>query len=303
MKFAALCAPPGHRAEPQGGLKGLGPKVRDEPTVAFFFVNFRDHKIQTWYILGSFKAPWALKFLNKVDMFLKRCQYVENILSFWFVPDQYKTQEMWNKAVQRYPWALRYVPDQYKTQEMCNKAVEKSPRMLEHVPDQFVTQQMCNEAVQMVPWVLEFVPDQFVTQEMCNEVVQVYPQLLSLVPDQFVTQEMCTEAVQSDPWTLKHVLDQFVTQEMWNEAVQRYPWMLGHVPDWFVTLQEMWHEDFDDEIITWRDAYEQRKIQKAKIKEELMSVASHPDRWWNWCVPEDEKKELEICCTLCRSGS
>ena len=25
-----------HRAELQGGLKGLGPKVRDEPTVAFF---------------------------------------------------------------------------------------------------------------------------------------------------------------------------------------------------------------------------------------------------------------------------
>ena len=25
-----------------------------------------------------------------------------------------------------------------------------------------------------------------------------------------------------------------------------------------------------------------------------MPVAWHPDRWWNWCVPEDEKKELEL---------
>ena len=44
----------------------------------------------------------------------------------------------------------------------------------------------------------------------------------------------------------------------------------------------------------WRDAYIKRKAQKAKIKEELMSVAWHPDRWWDWRVPEDEKQELEI---------
>ena len=43
----------------------------------------------------------------------------------------------------------------------------------------------------------------------------------------------------------------------------------------------------------WRDAYIKRKTQKAKIKKELMPVAWHPDRWWDWCVPEDEKKELE----------
>ena len=111
----------------------------------------------------------------------------------------------------------------------------------------------------------------------------------------FLTQEMCNEAVQSDPEMLKHVPDQFLTQEMCNEAVQSDPWMLEYVPDWFVTLQEMWYEDFDDDIvITLPEAYIKRKIQKAKIKEELMPVAWHPDRWWNWCVTEDEKKELEI---------
>ena len=71
--------------------------------------------------------------------------------------------------------------------------------------------------------------------------------------------------------------------------------MLQHVPDWFVTLQEMWHENFDDNdvLITWRDAYIKRKTKKVKIKEELMPVAWHPDRCWDWCVPEDEKKKLE----------
>ena len=24
-----------------------------------------------------------------------------------------------------------------------------------------------------------------------------------------------------------------------------------------------------------------------------MSVAWHPNRWWDWCVSQDEKKEIE----------
>ena len=90
---------------------------------------------------------------------------------------------------------------------------------------------------------------------------------------------MCNKAVQSDPKVLSYVPDQFVTQEMCNEAVEKSPEFLRIVPDWFVTPQEMWYEEFDDDdvLITWRDAYIKRKARKAKIKEELMPVAWHPD--------------------------
>ena len=30
-----------------------------------------------------------------------------------FVPDWYKTQEMWIKAVKNYPSTIKYVPDEY----------------------------------------------------------------------------------------------------------------------------------------------------------------------------------------------
>ena len=81
---------------------------------------------------------------------------------------------------------------------------------------------------------------------------------------------MCDETVKKSPWMLKHVPDQFVTQKMCDEAVKKSPCALCY------------------------KGYEQHKAPKAKIKEELMPVAWHPDRWWNWCVPEHEKKELEI---------
>ena len=46
---------------------------------------------------------------------------------------------------------------------------------------------------------------------------------------------------------------------------------------------------YDDEIIEWYDGYQRRKDQKAKIKEELLCTAWHPDRVMDWCMSEDEK--------------
>ena len=33
--------------------------------------------------------------------------------------------------------------------------------------------------------------------------------------------------------------------------------------------------------------------QKASRKKELMRVAWHPSRWWDWCASEDGKRETE----------
>ena len=32
---------------------------------------------------------------------------------------------------------------------------------------------------------------------------------------------------------------------------------------------------------------------KKDISKELMPVAWHPTRWWDWCLPEDKKKGME----------
>ena len=35
-------------------------------------------------------------------------QYVKDLLNIWYVPNQFKTQEMWNRAVQRVTEVLEY---------------------------------------------------------------------------------------------------------------------------------------------------------------------------------------------------
>ena len=49
----------------------------------------------------------------------------------------------------------------------------------------------------------------------------------------------------------------------------------------------------NNDLIKWHDDYQKRKTQKVKIDKKLMPIAWHPSRWWNWCVPEDEKKKIE----------
>ena len=106
----------------------------------------------------------------------------------------------------------------------------------------------------------------------------------------------------------KHVPDHFKTQEMCYKAVWEDSSSLQHVPDWFVTKEELYmeHDDYydddgdhwdddddEDKFFEWYDGYKKWKAQKVQIKKELMRVAWHPSRWWNWCVPEDGKKETE----------
>ena len=36
-----------------------------------------------------------------------------------------------------------------------------------------------------------------------------------------------------------------------------------------------------------------KKHKSEEASEELMPVAWHPNRWWDWCMSEDEKKEID----------
>ena len=51
----------------------------------------------------------------------------------------------------------------------------------------------------------------------------------------------------------------------------------------------------DDGVIEWRNEEDHQKLraQKAQIKKELMPIAWNPSRYWDWCMPEDEKRDTE----------
>ena len=182
---------------------------------------------------------------------------------------------MCGRAVEINPWRLGDVPDHIKAKEMCGRAFEKYKGGLGPVPHDLKTQKMFNGAVRNNPYNLIYVPGCFMIQEMCEGVNEV------------------------SPWQLKDVPDHLKVQGMCNKQVWGYTPSLQYLPDWFVTQQQIWiwHDDDyycnDDKLIKWYNGYKERKSQKSSIKEELMPIAWHSSRYWNWCISEAEKREQE----------
>ena len=147
----------------------------------------------------------------------------------------------------------------------------------------------------MDPRSLKFVPGNLKTERICNEAMHNNPLVLWPVPDQYKTQEMRDKAVEKDLYLLEYVPDNFKTQSMCDKVVMEDLCLPEYVPDWFVRQEqiELWgdEDDYydDDKLIEWQEDYQNRKAQKARIKEELMPVAWHPDRVMNWCMSGDEK--------------
>ena len=107
---------------------------------------------------------------------------------------------------------------------------------------------------------------------------------------------MCTKAIRINPWQLYYVPDHIKTRILQQcSALEEEPSSLQYVPDYFVTQKQLkiWRDrdDYcnDDELFEWYEGHQKGIAQKAKIKEELLSIAWHPDHVMNWCMSEDEK--------------
>ena len=46
-------------------------------------------------------------------------------------------------------------------------------------------------------------------------------------------------------------------------------------------------------LLAWHIKFEKRKALKKELNEKLIPIVWHPKRWWNFCLSEDEKKEVE----------
>ena len=64
-----------------------------------------------------------------------------------------------------------------------------------------------------------------------------------------------------------------------------------------INLDNNFDEDDPDTILirllSWHIKFEKHKALKKELTEELMPVAWHHNRWWDWCMSEDQKKEID----------
>ena len=70
---------------------------------------------------------------------------------------------MCDKAVNTYPSTIKFVPENLMTQEMCNKAVNRFI-FFDSIPNEHKTQKMCNSLICKDPLSIRYALDQYKTQ-------------------------------------------------------------------------------------------------------------------------------------------
>ena len=130
---------------------------------------------------------------------------------------------------------------------------------------------------------------------MCYEAVDNSLATWKLIPNWFVTSRMIknlSTALYADENTL------YFNEDSGNVVFNCNEMGILNVDLNNINLDNNFDEDDPDTIIlirflVWHTKFEKRReLKKKKISEELMPVAWHPTIWWNWCMSEDEKEEI-----------
>ena len=92
-------------------------------------------------------------------------------------------KKMCKHTVKKLPYLLRYVPDQYKTRQMSDKAILEKSRTLTSVIDCYKNLEICNKRIDNYPHALEFVPEFYKTKKMCDKTVNTYTSTIKSICD------------------------------------------------------------------------------------------------------------------------
>ena len=175
-----------------------------------------------------------------------------------YVPGQYKTQQMCDKAILENGGTLKSVSGCYKNQEMCNKAVENNPHALEFVPECYKTKKMYNKAFDTYPFTIKLVTECYNTKEMFHRAVHQCFFVFDSMSNKYKTQEICNLAFSLYFPLIVYCPYKYITQEMCDEAVDDSPAALKLLPDWFVTskiIKSFFAALYADENVVYFNEY------------------------------------------------
>ena len=82
---------------------------------------------------------------------------------------------MCKNAVKILPFVIKYAPDQYKTNEIYDKVIIENCGMLGFISAYYKDQKMCNKAGNNYSHALIIVSNCYKTQKMCSVAVDTYP--------------------------------------------------------------------------------------------------------------------------------
>lgn len=183
-------------------------------TAAVCYEAFKQNTCMLRYIPEEFITVQmcldAFKSRSYDGMFFEEDSYAGYI--FNYVPEKFKSMEIYHEAVKSKGNILKRLPKEVKTPQMCLDAVKREGKMLWYVPAEFKTMELCLEAVTQDGIALNSVPDKFKTAKMCLEAVKSNGKALKFVPENLKTYELCREAVNQNIFASEYVPHEFTEE-------------------------------------------------------------------------------------------
>ena len=151
---------------------------------------------------------------------------------------------------------------------------------------------MCDTFVSEDPFLIVYCPDKYKTQRTCDEAVDDCLAALKLVPDWFVISEMIEKRF-TGLYADENIL--YFNEGSGNAIFNSNRIGILDIDLNNTNLDNNFDENDPDTIIlirllTWHIKFKKYKKFKKELSEKLMPVAWHPNRWWDWCMSEYEKK-------------
>ncbi|MGN7940960.1 DUF4116 domain-containing protein [Virgibacillus sp. 6R] len=144
--------------------------------------------------------PSAIKYVSRKVMTPDICmEAVRNdgtIIAYsTYIPDEFRTKELYLEAIKQNGEALKYVPDKYKSESICKIAIMQNGLALEFVPKNILSEELFVLAVEQNGLALEYVPSKNKTKKICNAAVNNNALALEHVLNRYKTEELCNAAV------------------------------------------------------------------------------------------------------------
>ena len=153
---------------------------------------------------------------------------------------------------------------------------------------------MCDTVVSNDPPLIVYCPDKYITHKMCDQDVDYSLPVLKLIPYWLVTSKMIKKR-----FTALCANDNicYFDQDSGDVVFNCIEMGILNIDLNNISLNDKFDEDDPDTIIlmrlfAWQIKFIKCKKLKKELNEELMPVAWDPDKWWDWCISEDEEKEI-----------
>lgn len=100
-----------------------------------------------------------------------------------------KTYEYWRDRVLANYRDLKLVPEEFKTEELCNLALNITYHALPFVDQDFITSELCEKLVSKDGFAIQVIPDEFITKKLSFEAAE-NGTMLRLIPEEYYSEEL-----------------------------------------------------------------------------------------------------------------